>query len=151
MKKEELLVAAIRNGTVLDHIPAEKLFKVVAMLGLEQMNTPVTLGHNLPSATLGAKGVIKISDRFFSEEELSRIAIIAPNVHLNVIREYEVVEKRLIPLPEEIVGLVRCTNAKCITNHEPMRTHFYVEDSKTEILRCKYCGRKLPPSQIELL
>lgn len=151
MKKEKLLVAAIQNGTVIDHIPTEKLFSVAAMLRLHEIATPVTLGNNLPSATLGSKGVIKISDRFFSEEELSRIAILAPNVHLNVIREFEVVEKRPIPLPENIVGLVRCPNSKCITNHEPMRTHFLVVDSDTEILQCKYCGRKIHPSQIELL
>ncbi|MFC4666537.1 aspartate carbamoyltransferase regulatory subunit [Falsiporphyromonas endometrii] len=151
MNKEKLLVAAIENGTVIDHIPTNKLFKVAAILGLEEMSSPITLGNNFPSIKQGKKGVIKISDRFFSEEELSRIAILAPNVRLNVIKNYEVVEKRAIAVPEEIIGLVKCPNPKCITNNEPMKTHFYVVDDKEEVIRCKYCGRKISPTQIELL
>lgn len=151
MKKEKLLVAAIENGTVIDHIPTNKLFKVAAILGLEEMTSPITLGNNLPSTKQGQKGVIKISGRFFTEEELSRIAILAPNVRLNIIKDYEVVEKRAISLPENIIDLVRCPNPKCITNNEPMKTHFIVEDDQEEVMRCKYCGRKIHPNQIELL
>lgn len=150
-KKEGMWVASICNGTVIDHIPPEKLFKVVALLGIHHMNNPITVGNNFESQFRGKKGIIKIADRFLTPEEISRIAIIAPHVHLNIIREYEVVEKHEVSLPENVVGIVRCSNPKCITNHEPMQTHFRVTDPDNGEVQCKYCGRKIRNEQIEIL
>ena len=80
----------MENGTVIDHIPSEKLFTVVSLLGLEQMNNNITIGFNLKSKKLGTKGIIKIADKFFCDDEINRIAVVAPNVKLNIIRDYEV-------------------------------------------------------------
>lgn len=152
MSKDKLLVEAICNGTVLDHIPSDKLFAIVAMLGLDKAKTPITIGNNLESRRVGSKGVIKITDRFFSEQEISRIAIIAPSIRLNIIRDYEVVEKKLVPLPETVVGLVRCSNLKCITNAEPMPTRFVVsQQAEAVCLSCHYCGRSVQGENCELL
>lgn len=147
-----MLVAAICDGTVLDHIPSHKLFKIVELLGLDTFSEPVTIGNNLDSRRCGSKGVIKMSDRFFSEDEINRIAILAPDVQLNVIRSYEVVEKRQITLPIEVVGLARCSNPKCITNAEPMPTRFAVSRPEHQgvILECRYCGRKIAGDDVEL-
>lgn len=125
-KKQELQVAALENGTVIDHIPSERLFTVVSLLGLEHMSNNITIGFNLKSKKLGTKGIIKIADKFFCDEEINRIAVVAPNVKLNIIRDYEVVEKREVRLPEELRGIVKCANPKCITNNEPMPTLFHV-------------------------
>lgn len=138
--KKELAVAALRNGTVIDHIPASALFEVVRLLGIEQMNTGVTIGNNLHSARMGRKGIIKVADVEFPEATLNRIALIAPNAKVNVIRDYEVVEKRQVTLPDTLVGLVRCNNPKCITNNEPMRTRFTVVGREPVVIRCHYCG-----------
>ncbi|KGN77588.1 aspartate carbamoyltransferase [Porphyromonas gulae] len=151
MKKEEMLVAAIRNGIVIDHIPPTKLFKVATLLQLDDLDKRITIGNNLRSRSHGSKGVIKIEDKTFEEEELNRIALIAPNVRLNIIRDYEVVEKRQVEVPHEIVGLVRCPNPKCITNNELMQTRFRVIDAEQCTLRCDYCERKLSNERIELL
>ena len=151
MKKEEMLVAAIRNGIVIDHIPPTKLFKVATLLQLDDLDKRITIGNNLRSRSHGSKGVIKIEDKTFEEEELNRIALIAPNVRLNIIRDYEVGEKRQVEGPHEIVGLVRCPNPKCITNNEPMQTRFRVIDAEQCTLRCDYCERKLAGDRIELL
>ena len=105
-KKQELQVAALENGTVIDHIPSERLFTVVSLLGLEHMSNNITIGFNLKSKKLGTKGIIKIADKFFCDEEINRIAVVAPNVKLNIIRDYEVVEKREVRLPEELRGIV---------------------------------------------
>ena len=126
--KKELQVAALENGTVIDHIPSEKLFTVVSLLGLEHMNNNITIGFNLNSKKLGKKGIIKIADKFFCDDEINRIAVVAPNVKLNIIRNYEVVEKRELVLPDELRGIVKCANPKCITNNEPMPTRFHVID-----------------------
>lgn len=149
-----MLVEAICDGTVLDHIPSDKLFKIVALLQLEQMTTPITIANNLESAHCERKGIIKMNDRFFSEKELNKIAILAPSVRLNVIRGYDVVEKKNLSLPSEIIGLVRCSNAKCITNAEPMTTRFAVmqdETTQRAILECQYCSRKAQADEAELL
>ena len=93
-KKQELQVAALENGTVIDHIPSERLFTVVSLLGLEHMSNNITIGFNLKSKKLGTKGIIKIADKFFCDEEINRIAVVAPNVKLNIIRDYEVAPTR---------------------------------------------------------
>lgn len=149
-----MLVEAICDGTVLDHIPSDKLFKIVSLLQLDQMTTSITIANNLESSRCSTKGIIKINDRFFSEEELNKIAILAPNVRLNVIRGYDVVEKKNLSLPSEVVGLVRCSNSKCITNAEPMPTRFIVMQDETKqraILECHYCSRKLQAEEANLL
>ena len=91
-KKRELQVAALENGTAIDHIPPSQLFKVAKLLGLENMDNTITIGNNFQSKKMGCKGVIKISNKFFEEDEINRIALIAPKVILNFMRDYEVVE-----------------------------------------------------------
>ena len=135
MNKKERLVAAIEHGTVIDHIPSEKTYQVAQLLGLFTLDTPVTIGFNYPSKKVGSKGIIKVSNKFFTDQEISRLSVVAPNVILSIIRDYEVVEKKAVTTPEEIRGIVRCNNPKCITNNEPMKTHFHVNGN---ILTCHY-------------
>lgn len=141
-KNRELQVAALENGTAIDHIPHGQLFKVASLLGLEKMDNTITIGNNFVSKKMGCKGVIKISGKFFEEDEINRIALIAPNVILNIIRDYEVVEKKTVTLPEELVDVVKCNNPKCITNNEPMLSRFEVIDREAVTIRCRYCERK---------
>lgn len=149
-KRTELQVAALENGSALDHIPPEQLFKVAQLLGLEQMDHRITIGNNLKSAKMGRKGVIKIADKFFEEDEINRIALVAPNVVLNIIRDYEVVEKKCVRLPDELIDIIRCNNPKCITNNEPMKSHFYVTDKETGTVKCRYCERKTNKEEITI-
>ncbi|MDR3260247.1 MAG: aspartate carbamoyltransferase regulatory subunit [Tannerella sp.] len=147
-KKKELQVAALENGTAIDHIPSEQLFKVASLLGLSKMNNRITIGNNLRSKKMGTKGVIKIADTFFEEDEINRIALVAPNVVLNIIRDYEVVEKKHVSLPNELVDIVKCNNPKCISNNEPMPSHFDVIDRKKVTIKCHYCERKINKEDI---
>ena len=139
MNKKERLVAAIEQGTVIDHIPAAKTYQVANLLGLFDLRTPVTIGM---------KGIIKVSDKFFSDDEISRLSVVAPKVILNIIRDYEVVEKKTVETPSEIKGIVKCNNPKCITNNEPMATHFHVADG---ILTCHYCEKEQDINKVELV
>ena len=126
-KKKELQVAALENGTAIDHIPPSQLFKVAKLLGLENMDNTITIGNNFHSNKMGCKGMIKISDKFFCDE---------------------VVEKKTVTLPDELVGLVKCNNPKCITNNEPMPTRFDVIDKEKGTIRCHYCERKINKEDI---
>ena len=151
MSKKERLVAAIENGTVIDHIPAEETYAVATLLGLQKLQTPVTIGYNYPSKKLGKKGIIKIEDKFFTDEEISRLSVVAPNVVLNVIRDYEVVEKKKVVTPDTLKGIVRCNNPKCITNNEPMNTIFHVIDKNSGIIKCHYCDKEQVISEVKLV
>ncbi len=148
MNKKERLVAAIEHGTVIDHIPAAKTYQVASLLGLFDLKTPVTIGFNYPSQKVGCKGIIKVSDKFFTDDEISRLSVVAPNVILSIIRDYEVVEKKDVVTPSEIRGIVKCNNPKCITNNEPMPTYFHVQDS---ILTCHYCEKEQDINKVELV
>lgn len=149
--KTERQVAAIKNGTVIDHIPAEKTYEVANLLELQKLENLVTIGYNYPSKKIGKKGIIKVSDKFFTDEEISRLSVVAPNVVLNVIKDYEVVEKKTVETPDELRGIVRCNNPKCITNNEPMSTVFNVVDKKRGILKCHYCDKEQYIDKVELV
>ncbi|HCC86419.1 MAG TPA: aspartate carbamoyltransferase regulatory subunit [Porphyromonadaceae bacterium] len=151
MMRKELQVAALENGTAIDHIPTSAVFKVVSLLHLQKLNHRVTIGNNLKSSKMGSKGIIKVSDKFFREDEINRIALVAPNVNLNIIRNFEVVEKKKVVLPDEIIEIVRCNNPKCITNNEPMKTRFHVIDKEMVELQCHYCELKIRKEEIELI
>lgn len=148
--RKELQVAALENGTAIDHIPTEELFKVVSLLQLQKIDHRITIGNNLRSRKMGKKGIIKIADKFFREDEINRIALIAPSVSLNIIKDYEVIEKKEIRLPDEIVEIVKCNNPKCITNNEPMKTRFHVIDKEKVVLQCHYCELKVDKDEIVL-
>lgn len=148
--RKELQVAALENGTAIDHIPSDKVFHVVSLLKLDQLKNPITIGSNLESKKMGTKGIIKIADKFFAEDEINRIALVAPNVNLNIIKNYEVSEKKQVTLPDEIIEIVRCNNPKCITNNEPMRTRFHVTDKEKVELQCHYCEVKIGKEDIVL-
>lgn len=150
-KKKELQVAALENGTAIDHIPPEQLFKVASLLGLNEIQNPITIGNNFQSKKMGRKGIIKIANKFFEEDEINRISLIAPNVILNIIRDYEVVEKKTVMLADELVNIVKCNNPKCITNNEPMHTRFDVIDREKGTIKCHYCERKINKEDIVIL
>jgi aspartate carbamoyltransferase regulatory subunit len=141
MSKKELVVSAIKNGTVIDHIPADKLFQVVRALDLKDCADQILMGNNLTSRKLGKKGIIKCQDKFFKREEINKIALITSYVTLITIRNYDVVEKIKIGIPDTIEGMVKCYNPNCITNHETVIQKFKVIDKKDIKLQCHYCQK----------
>ena len=118
---------------------------------LEQLTTPVTIGCNYRSKKIGRKGIIKVADKFFTDEEISRLSVVAPNVVLNIIKDYEVVEKKTVITPDELRGIVKCNNPKCITNNEPMSTLFHVVDKERGTLRCHYCEKEQDITKVKLI
>lgn len=149
-EKKELAVAALCNGTVIDHIPSHSLFKAVDLLGIANIDKSITIGNNLESEKLGNKGIIKVADTVFPQDVLNRIAIIAPSAVINTIENYEVVDKKSVELPDEIIDLVRCNNPKCITRNEPMKTKFSVIDREKVVLKCHYCSHEVSGDSIIL-
>lgn len=148
----KLEVRAIENGTVIDHLPADSLFKIINILELNKETNRITFGTNLESKRSGTKAIIKINGRFCQQEEIDRMAIVAPMATVNIIKNFEVIEKRRVNVPESITGFVKCVNPKCITNNEPVQTAFTVITSKEGIsLRCRYCEKSTTQNSFEII
>ncbi|MBT60101.1 MAG: aspartate carbamoyltransferase regulatory subunit [Euryarchaeota archaeon] len=137
-------VTAIRNGTVIDHIPSGQAMRVLEMLGIVgDTSVPVSLVMNVPSKKMGSKDIIKVEDRELTQSELDRLALVAPEAHVAIIRAYAVAEKLNINLGDEVVNVVRCTFSNCITinSREPLPHRLKVVQRDPLQLRCHYCGR----------
>ena len=140
--EKHLKVSAIKDGTVLDHIPADQLFKVIDILGLSKIPNQITFGTNLDSKLLGKKAIIKITDTYFVDTDINRIALIAPQAKINIIHNFEVVEKRVLSVPTEIRGIAKCMNPAFITNHQDIETSFTTLSASPNLeLLCKYCEK----------
>ena len=139
--RKELKVSAIENGTVIDHIPSNTVFQVVKILNLEGYENQIFLGTNLDSQKFGKKGIIKVSNRFFEADEINKIALVAPTATLIVIKNFQVVEKKKVEIPDHIEKIVKCFNPNCITNIETVTTRFSVIDTNDLKLKCHYCEK----------
>jgi len=139
--EKELKVSAIKNGTVIDHIPSNALFKVIQILDLDKSEHQITFGMNLESKRMGNKAIVKIADRYFKDDEVNRISLVAPHAKLNIIKDYEVIEKRVVEVPDFIEGIAKCINPKCVSNVENIKSKFKVVVKDKVSLQCHYCER----------
>jgi aspartate carbamoyltransferase regulatory subunit len=139
-EKKGMRVRSIKHGTVIDHITAGQALNVLRILGISGTSTAVvSVAMNVPSGVLGLKDIVKVEDRELKEEEVDRISLIAPNATINIIRDFEVIEKHKVELPERLEGVVKCDNPNCISNtNEPVISKFAVNKKPVE-LRCIYC------------
>ncbi|MFZ8854606.1 MAG: aspartate carbamoyltransferase regulatory subunit [Thermofilaceae archaeon] len=149
--EESLLVRKIREGTVIDHIPAGRALDVLKLLGLTgKEGYTIAIVMNVPSKKLGRKDIVKVEGRFLSPEEVDEIALIAPTATINIVKDYAVTLKRRVEVPLRIEGFLRCPNPSCITNspREPLRPRFEVISKAPLRLRCSYCGDELSEEEV---
>jgi aspartate carbamoyltransferase regulatory subunit len=139
--RKELKVSAIENGTVIDHIPSNSVFQVIKILNLSEYQNQLLIGTNLDSRKMGKKGIIKVSNKFFKSDEINKIALVAPSATLIIIKNFAVVEKKKVEIPDYAENIVKCFNPNCITNNEDIPTKFTVIDKKELKLRCHYCEK----------
>jgi aspartate carbamoyltransferase regulatory subunit len=148
----QLLVRRIKDGTVIDHIEAGKALLVLRALSITgREGNVITVALNVPSSKHGKKDIIKVENRFLETSETNKLALIAPRATINIVRDYKLIEKRKIQLPESIVGIFRCPNLKCITNSsEGIRSIIDVIDKEKVVLECRYCSRTLSIDELVL-
>ena len=149
--RKELKVTAIENGTVIDHIPANSVFQVIRILGLDSISHQIMVGTNLESRKLNKKGIIKVSNKYFESEEINKIALVAPSATLIVIKDYTVVYKATVEIPETISKIVKCINPNCITNSENIDTRFSVINKDELVLSCHYCEKSTKKENIRFI
>lgn len=151
-KKTELKIKAIENGTVIDHITANKALHILKILDLPDAQTQnVTVAMNVSSSEIGSKDIVKIENRELDHRELNQIALIAPKATINIIRNFEPIKKDKIILPDKITSILKCTNPKCITNYEnePITPIFNVINKYPPVVRCHYCEKLIKTEDID--
>ncbi len=149
MKKLE--VSAIEEGTVIDQIASKNTFKVANILNIQDIDQVVLVGVNLSSKKLQKKGIIKIGGKSLTQEEVNKIALIAPDATLNIIKDSEVVRKFQVAIPDSIEGIVKCFNPNCVSNHQKIKSRFHVVNKNPIKIRCHYCERFMGADDIELV
>lgn len=144
--KKELEVEPIKNGTVIDHIAGGQSPNVLKILGIiGGTNIKARIGINVPSKTMCEKDLVMIGDRELKSEEVDKIALIAPNATINIIRDSKVAKKHQVKLPETIEGIIKCANENCISNakREPVISKFITKNGNPPEFRCFYCERTI--------
>jgi len=151
-KKETRTISQIKNGTVIDHLKPDVVFEVVRILHIDDtVEETVTVGTNLKSKAHGKKGIIKLSDRVLTPEEISRLSVISPNVTVSIIVDYEVTKKTKVQFPKEVKAILGCPNPNCVTNVEDRETRFKLVQEAPILLFCTYCERYFRENELEIL
>jgi len=149
--KKELSISAIKDGSVIDHIPSNETFEVAKILDLKGIRSTISVAANLPSKQMGKKGIVKIGGKYLTQEEVNKIAIIAPHATVNIIENYKVKKKLNVSIPEKIIKIIKCSNPNCITNVEKSETKFYVLNKEPLKVRCHYCERDMKKEDMLIL
>ncbi len=150
MKKRERKIPAIKDGSVIDHIPSRDTFRIMRILDPQEFIHPITVTLNLESKKMGKKGVIKIDNRFLTKKEVNKIAILAPSATVSIIKNYKIEEKIEVEIPEELVGIINCSNPMCVTNREKVDTKFRVIRDEPLEAKCLYCERVYGKEDLEI-
>jgi len=150
MSRKTLRVSKIKEGTVIDHITGGHALDVVKILGITGRRAGVvSISMNVPSKRLNVKDIVKVEGRELVASEVDKIALLAPRATINIIKDYKVVEKKRVKLPDTIKGIVKCDNPACISNSsEPVQSKFYVEKQEPLRLKCHYCGHIMEKGDI---
>ena len=133
-----MIIDAIKNGIVIDHIAAGKAMELYQILGLGDLDCSVAILKNVNSRKLGRKDIIKIDRDLALDWDV--IGFVDPNITVNIIQDGEQVEKRQLKLPETITNVLRCRNPRCITSVEQeLPQVFKLTDRAARVYRCLYC------------
>lgn len=158
VNEKEFKVKKIEKGIVIDHIKEGQAMNILKVLKIDDKHgTAVLVLMFVSSSTFGKKDIIKIEDIILKKSDINIISLLAPDATINVIRDYEVIEKYRVEPPKTIEGIIRCPNTGCITNtREPVVPKFYVDkkddSASSQIeLRCFFCDNAVDGSEITKL
>jgi aspartate carbamoyltransferase regulatory subunit len=122
------------------------VLRVLNITGIE--GEVITVALNVPSNKHIKKDIIKVENKYLHEEETNKLALIAPRATINIIKDYKLMEKRKILLPNSIRGIFRCPNLACVTNGENVVSVIEIVDKEKILLRCKYCSQTLTTNDL---
>jgi len=143
---KEVRLTPIRNGTVIDHIACGHALNVLKILNVNEFSiySTISIGMHVSSKALGWKDIVKIEDMEIDSKAAEKIALVAPDATISIVRDFHVAEKYKVKLGDRVIGLARCGNPNCISNKgEPIEPEFRVLSKYPVQLRCCYCDRNL--------
>jgi aspartate carbamoyltransferase regulatory subunit len=141
--RKERTISLIKDGTVIDHLDPESVFKIAKILNLEHCPDQVTIGINMRSPHFGRKGIIKLENLYLSKEDVDKISLFSPNATINLIKDYSINEKFKVEIPQKVDNVLRCNNPNCVTNLESEKTTFLLHKKDPLEFICKFCERRL--------
>lgn len=131
-------IDSITNGFVIDHITAGRGMRLYDLLGLDNLDCSVAIIKNVASKKMGKKDIIKIDADIAIDIDV--IGYVDPGTTVNIIRNCELVEKRVLELPRMLTNVIKCKNPRCITSTEQEINHvFKLTDKDNGVYRCIYC------------
>ncbi len=139
---DKIRIVKIHNGTVIDHIKAGMALEVLKILRITgEDGHVVSLAMNISSSKIEKKDIVKVEHRFLKDEEVARIALVAPDATINLIKDNKLIKKIQIELPDTLTDIMKCPNQRCVTNkeREPIHSKYQVISHKPIQLKCLYC------------
>lgn len=151
MQESDLTVRRIKDGTVIDHIDQGKGIRVLEALEIDGKDgSVITIALNVPSGKSKKKDIIKVENKYLEDDDTNKLAVIAPSSTVNIIKDYKLVQKRRVSLPNEIERIFRCSNPDCVTNSaEHIESTMDVVDKSGLVLKCRYCSRVLDVNKLK--
>ena len=135
-------IDSIKDGIVIDHIQAKMAMKIYEALNLNSLDCSVAIITNARSEKMGRKDIIKLDKNI--EINMDMIGFIEPNATINIIKDYKLIDKYKVKLPEKIINIAKCQNPRCITSVEKNSDQiFLLTDKENRVYRCKYCEMSL--------
>jgi aspartate carbamoyltransferase regulatory subunit len=150
-RKREITIPAIEEGTVIDHIPSRQTFRIIRIIDPKEFEHVINVALNLDSKKMGKKGIVKMSNRVLTDDEVDKIALLAPEATVSIIKNFKVTEKAQVKVPDRVKRIVECPNPNCVTKRELVDTDFTVEEKEPLVMRCVYCERTIGREDIKLI
>lgn len=147
MNENDVRLTPIKEGTVLDHLPAGTALKILEILQLSKPSKAVTIAINTESKRMGKKDLVFIEGRELKKNEIEKIGLLAKGATMNLIKASEVKSKTTIELPEKATGIIKCMNPKCISAIESLETKFSIMQNPLRA-KCNYCEKTMNEKEI---
>ncbi|MFH1752533.1 MAG: aspartate carbamoyltransferase regulatory subunit [archaeon] len=143
---KELSITGIGNGTAIDHIPVGRALRLVELLGVDEEHI-VGIALNVKSKRLGKKDLMFIENKYLSGQEIAKTSLVARKATINLIKDFKVEKKIHLQWPDKVIGLLKCANPNCISNHEIFQTRFEIDKEK-ETAKCFHCETIMDKQEI---
>ena len=133
-----MVIDAISNGIVLDHIKAGRSMELYQILHLDKLQCSVAVLKNVTSRKMGRKDIIKIDE--IIDIDFAVLGYVDQGITVSIVRDGRLDRKFSVELPERVVNVIRCKNPRCITSTEQELPHiFKLTDRENRVYRCIYC------------
>ncbi|MCX8514285.1 MAG: aspartate carbamoyltransferase regulatory subunit [Burkholderiales bacterium] len=142
-------IGSIENGINIDHIPCGNAFYIMKILNLYKSEYQTGIGLNLSSKKIGKKDLIKIENRELSAQEIQAISLFAVGSTLSILKDFKVIKKVILAMPDVVHGIIICPNKRCVSHHHVSQFLAVANRNNLIELKCNYCEKSFLLSDIK--